>query len=300
MTDRPKRPRADRVGATKRRWRGEPEVLVFDDPAKLARAGAERVVRALTTAVAQRGVAHLALSGGSSPVALYRLLAGLRDIPWAAVHLWWSDDRFVPPDHPESNTALVRDTLLRADAEKAHGAGVPAGNVHPFPIPAGLEGGRGPEWVAEAYAKEILRHVPTIEGRPAFDVMLLGVGPDGHVMSAFPGSPALAPNAPLVLAIPAPTSVEPHLPRLTLRPRVADDAVTLLVLVPDGAKAAVVARALEGRRNERRLPAQVARRQGATWLLSRAAAAGLRGGSYALRVRPPGGGSSITLSATSS
>jgi len=254
----------------------EPEVLVYDDPDALAEAAAERVKAGIVAGVRERGAAHFAVSGGSSPVPLYRLLATRTDIPWVDVHLWWVDDRFVPPDHPDSNVALVRDTLLQADVETTHGAPVPAHNVHPFPTLDGLQAGRGPGWVAETYAEEIGRHVPAEDGRPRFDVMLLGIGPDGHTMSVFPGSPALAPDAPLALAVPAPRDVEPHLPRVTLQAHVADDARTLLVLVPDGAKAAILARVLEGPRDEQALPAQVARRAGALWLLTRAAAAELR------------------------
>lgn len=255
----------------------EPQILVLDDAATVAAAGADRVAQALQASVAGRGAAHFAVTGGSSPLGLYRLLAGRHDIAWGAVHLWWSDDRFVPPDHPESNVVTVRDTLLRAGEVASHGAEVPATNVHPFPIAAAIQASHDAEWTARAYADEILRHVPALDGeRPVFDVMLLGVGADGHVMSAFPGSPALSPDAPLALAVPAPRHVEPHLPRVTLRLRVADDARTLLVIVPDGAKAEVVARVLEGPRDEAALPAQVARRAGATWLLSREAAARLR------------------------
>jgi 6-phosphogluconolactonase len=252
---------------------GEPTIVIDDDADAVALAAAAWITDALDEAVRERGVAHFAVTGGSSPVATYRVLADRQDIPWAAVHLWWVDDRFVPPDHPESNTALVLDTLLRVDIETVHGAPIPAAQVHPFPILAGLQGGHGTDWVAETYAEEILRHVPASDGRPRFDVMLLGVGPDGHTMSVFPGSPALAPDAPLVLAVPAPEHVAPHLARVTLRAHVADDARTLLVLVPDGAKAGIVARVLEGERDEAALPAQVARRAEAFWLLTRAAAA---------------------------
>jgi len=279
MTDRSWPSHAEREGwgaAAGPAERGEPEVVVIDDPAGLARSAAEHIGAALRAAVADRGTAHFAITGGSSPIALYGVLADRPDIPWGNVHLWWVDDRFVPPDHPDSNVAVVRDTLLRADSDAAHGAAIPAANVHPFPILAGLQAGHDAEWVADAYAEEILRHVPSRDGRPAFDVMLLGVGPEGHVMSVFPGSPALAADAPLALAVPAPRDVTPHLPRVTLRAHIADDAGTLLVVIPDGAKAAVAARALEGERNERAVPAQVARRAGATWLLTRAAAADLR------------------------
>jgi 6-phosphogluconolactonase len=252
---------------------GEPTIVVYDDADALALAAAQRIRDTLDEAVRERGVAHLAVTGGSSPVATYRALADRQDIPWAAVHLWWVDDRVVPPDHPESNTGLVLDTLLRADIETIHGAPIPVAQVHPFPMLAGLQGGHGPEWIAETYAEEILRHVPAPDGRPRFDVMLLGIGPDGHTMSAFPGSPALAADAPLVLAVPAPARLAPHLARVTLRAHVADDARTLLVLVPDGAKAGILAQILEGERDESALPAQVARRADASWLLTRAAAA---------------------------
>jgi 6-phosphogluconolactonase len=252
---------------------GEPTVVIYDDADALASAAADRITAALDEAVRDRGVAHFAVSGGSSPVATYRVLADRQDIPWAAVHLWWADDRLVPPDHPESNTALVLDTLLRVDVETVHGAAIPATQVHPFPMLAGLQGGHGADWVADAYAEEILRHVPAPDGRPQFDVMLLGLGPDGHTMSAFPGSPALAADAPLVLAVPAPEHLSPHLARVTLRAHVADDARSLLMLVPDGAKAGSVERVLEGQRDEGAFPAQVARRAGAFWLLTRAAAA---------------------------
>jgi len=258
--------------------RGEPEVVVLDDATALAGEAADRIGAGLRAAVAAHAAAHFALTGGSSPIATYRVLAGRMDIPWPAVHLWWVDDRFVPPDHPESNVAVVHDTLLRADSETVHGAAIPAANVHPFPIVAGLHAGSDAERVADAYAEEILRHVPSREGRPAFDVMLLGVGPDGHVMSVFPGSPALAPDAPLALAVPAPREIEPHLPRVTLRASAADDAGMLLVIIPDGAKAAITSRALGGPRDVSVIPAQVARRAGATWMLTREAAAELRGG----------------------
>ncbi len=264
---------ADQGGVGEPAEVGEPTVVIYDDADALALAAADWITHALDEAIRERGVAHFAVAGGSSPVATYRVLADRQDIPWAAVHLWWVDDRLVPPDHPASNTALVLDTLLRVDIETVHGAPIPAAQVHPFPILAGLQGGHGADWVAEAYAEEILRHVPAPDGRPRFDVMLLGLGPDGHTMSAFPGSPALAPDAPLVLAVPAPEHLEPHLARVTLRAHVADDARTLLMLVPDGAKAGILERVLEGKRDEAALPAQVARRAGASWLLTRAAAA---------------------------
>lgn len=257
---------------------GEPEILVFDDEEQLAESAAERVAGGLAAAIEARSVAHFAVCGGSSPVGLYRALARRPlGIDWPAVHLWWVDDRYVPPDHPESNVALVNGTLLEADEEKTRGAAIPAANVHEWPIAEAIEAGRDAEWVAGEYAEEVLRHVPATDGRPVFDVMLLGVGPDGHVMSLFPGSPGLEPGAPLTLSVPAPTHVEPHLPRVTFRGSVADDARMLLVPVTDPMKAEVVAGLLGGPRDPGVYPGEIARRRGATWFLTRECAIWLLG-----------------------
>jgi 6-phosphogluconolactonase len=259
--------------------RGEPEILVFDDAEALAEALATRIAGALKDAVDQRGIAHFVVAGGSSSVATYRDLATEdRGIPWHAVHLWWGDERYVPPDHPQSNTGLILATLLQADEEKTRGADVPAENVHPWPVAEALEEGHDAEWVAAEYAAEVLRHVPAPDGRPIFDVLLLGVGPDGHVMSLFPGSPGLEPDAPLTLAIPAPTHIEPHLARVTFRGSVADDARAVFVPVSDPMKANVVAGLLGGPRDPEVYPGEIARRRGATWLLTRECAAWLVGG----------------------
>jgi 6-phosphogluconolactonase len=259
--------------------RGEPEITVFDTAEALADGAAEWIASALSDAIDARGAAHFALAGGSSPVATYRVLAR-RDlgVQWPAVHLWWSDDRYVPPDHPQSNAGLVLATLLEADEEKTRGADVPAHNVHEWPIAEAIEAGHDADWAASEYAEEVLRHVPAVDGRPVFDVLLLGVGPDGHVMSLFPGSPGLQPDAPLTLAVPAPTHVEPHLPRVTFRGSVADDARNLLVLVNDPMKANVVAGLLGGPRDPGVYPGELARRRGANWLLTRDCALWLLGG----------------------
>jgi 6-phosphogluconolactonase len=124
-----------------------------------------------------------------------------------------------------------------------------------------------------AYAEEVAAMVPRDgHGDPIFDLLLLGVGPDGHVLSCFPGSPALAPDAPLTLGIEAPTHVEPHLARVTFRGRVIRAARHVLVLAPGAAKADVLRRILEGPVDHAALPAQLAVVAQATWLLDRAAA----------------------------
>lgn len=276
----------------------EPEVVVLPDAEAVADAAADRVVAALRAAIAARGEAHLGLTGGSSAAPLYARLAGgeRRDaVPWSAVTLWWDDERYVPRDHPASNAGLVEATLLRSgehdgqsgdggsgsdvEAGIEPGVAVPAANVHPFPVAAAIAGDRGAPWAAAQYAAELRRRVPADAGGwPILDLILLGVGADGHILSCFPGSPALADDAPLALAVPAPTAVEPHLPRLTLNPRVVAAARGVLVMASGAGKAAILRQVLVGPRDVRRLPAQYARRVGATWLLDRAAAGELREG----------------------
>jgi 6-phosphogluconolactonase len=273
----------------------EPEILVLPDPEACAAAAAERIAAALVDAATARGQAHWATTGGSTPAAIYRLLADppLRDtVPWDLVELWWGDDRFVPFDHPLSNVKIAFSDLLEFPslsgesgtggsgvdvlAGRTAGAPIPAGNVHPFPISQAIAGSHDPEWAAERYI-ELLRTSgpPTEGGWPVFDLVLLGIGPDGHVLSVFPGSEAFDRSV-VALGIPAPTHIEPHVPRVTLNPRIVEAARRVVVVANGGGKAQVLAGILGDERDIRRLPAQVARRAGAVWILDEAAAAELR------------------------
>lgn len=273
---------------------GRAKVVIVDDERAVARASADLLVERLDRALAERGEAHLALTGGSSAVTLYRELAAReRDaVDWARVHLWWGDERFVPVDHPESNIGMAYAILLGISERSAtsgtggQGADITAGdvpglpirpeNVHPFQIDEALSESDAAELVAERYAEEMARHLPAERGGlPAFDVILLGVGPDAHIMSAFPGSAALDANAPLVLAIPAPEHIGPHLPRVTMNPRLVEAADSVIVMVSGAAKAEAVERALVGDEDFSDAPARLAARPNATWFLDRAAAARL-------------------------
>jgi 6-phosphogluconolactonase len=263
----------------------EPEILVFPDQAAGAIEAAGRVAASLADAVAARGRADWATTGGSTPVAIYRRLAArplVNAIPWADVHVWWGDDRYVPRDHPLSNVKPFEDVLLDvSDAEEGTaGAGyagvpLPAENVHPFPTGEAIGRGAGAAWCAAALADELrAAGLPERDGWPVFDLMLLGVGPDGHVLSVFPGSPAL--DAPeLALAIPPPTHVEPHVQRVTLNPAVIGVARQVIVVVAGAEKAEVVADIFGPERDPRRWPGTLARREGAVWILDEAAASRL-------------------------
>jgi 6-phosphogluconolactonase len=275
---------------------GEAKTVVLADQQAVARESAQRLVKALREALEQRSEAHLALTGGSSAESLYRELAQARwrdALDWRKVHLWWGDDRFVPVDHPDSNTGMAYSMLLamgaRTGESGATGAGgtdvstgdspglpVPTENVHPFEIDEALSESEAGQLVAQRYAEALERQLPrSASGLPVFDVILLGVGGDGHLMSVFPESEALEQGSPLVLAVPAPTHIGPHLPRVTLNPRLFEAAGLLLVMVSGEDKADVMAHVLEGERDPRRFPAQLAVRDNAVWLLDEGSAAQL-------------------------
>jgi 6-phosphogluconolactonase len=276
----------------------ETQVVVLADEQAVARAACERTAAALNAGIADRREAHLVLTGGSSAVSAYRELSQphWRDaVDWSRVHLWWGDDRFVPSDHPDSNAGLAYRLLMAWSARLGESgiggqsddvkAGVmsaleiPAANVHPIQMEMTLGHSDTPETAAQRYGEEIERFVPLDDrGLPMFDVVHLGVGPDGHTLSVFPNSPALAADAPLVLGIAAPEHVEPHLRRVTLAPRVLRAAGTVIVMVSGAAKSSIVASVLGAERNLERWPAQSAALPNAVWLLDELAAGELKAG----------------------
>ena len=257
-----------------------PRIVVLADKVVLGRRAAEYVCASLEQAVARRGGAHLMLTGGSTAAILHRALASapFRDrIDWDHVDLWWGDDRFVPFGDTDSNVRLARETLLRGRQPGSTGIVVPERNVHPFPIPEARAAGEGPDACASRYASELVARVPLdAHGLPVFDLVLLGVGPDGHFLSCFPGSPLVdAPAPPICAGVPAPTTASPYVPRVTCSPRLTEIARDVLVMGTGPAKAAIMAAVLAGPRDVNRYPAQIAARRGATWMLDAAAAAGL-------------------------
>jgi len=269
----------------------EPTIVTLADPEACSLAAAERIIESLDVAIDTRGEAHWATTGGSTPGGIYRHLAGpLREeIDWRKVRLWWTDDRFVPEDHPLSNVKIALDQLLDASAYSggsgtgASGADVLAGrqpgvpiravDVHPFPTGQAIGEGRDPDWCAARYVSELRADGPdeNDDGIPVFDLMLLGVGPDGHILSVFPNSEAFDEEL-WALGVPAPTHVEPHVPRVTLNPSLVGAAHEVVVVSHGEGKAEILRDVLRGPVEPRRLPAQLARRPGATWFIDRAAA----------------------------
>jgi len=206
---------------------------VLPDAEALARHAAEFVTATLE---ATQGRAAIALSGGSTPQHLYETLAKppFRDrLPWARVHWFWGDERFVPPDDPESNFRMVRLAMLDH-------VPVPPDNIHAVPV-TGLE----PAAAAAAYEAELqLYHGGnTLDPeRPLFDLVLLGLGEDGHTASLFPGTAALAERGRWVVPV---LGAKPQ-PRITLTYPALDSARHAVFLVAGAGKRAVLDRLARG------------------------------------------------------
>ncbi|MEJ1977891.1 MAG: 6-phosphogluconolactonase [Acetobacteraceae bacterium] len=222
---------------------------------------AQHVAEWLTErALATPGRFAVCLSGGSTPKTLYGLLAAepLRSrFPWDRTHLFFGDERFVPPDHPDSNYRMAREAML------AH-VPIPALQVHPFPTDT------TPEDCALRYADTLKRFygADTLDPtRPLFDVTFLGLGEDGHTASLFPGVAALQERTAWTAAV---IGAKPE-PRLTLTYPVLDSARTVGFLVAGAGKHAILAKALAG---DEALPAVHVRPVGdLIWFTDKAATA---------------------------
>ena len=265
----------------------EPEIVVVADDDIAAVEAATRIAASLEEAAKVRARADWVTTGGSALVARYRRMAEpplVDAIPWDRVHVWWTDDRYVPRDHPLSNVKPFDDVLLDlADAEEGTAGGgsagvpIPVENVHPFRTGEAIGRGAGAAWCAAALADEVrAAGLPEQDGWPVFDLIVLGMGPDGHILSVFPGSEAFDSTA-LALAIPAPTHIEPHVERVTLNPAVVGVAHQVIVVVHGEEKAPILAEVFGPEHDPHRWPAQLARRDGALWILDEAAARGLPG-----------------------
>ncbi|WP_418276953.1 6-phosphogluconolactonase [Isoptericola jiangsuensis] len=167
-------------------------VVVHPDPDVLAQATAARLLTRLLDVQSVRRPAHVVLTGGTVGIKTLAEVAAspLRGaVDWSGVHVWWGDERFLPVGHEDRNETQARTALLDDLVARS---GLPEAHVHPM-APLGDEEGEAssPEEAADAYARELAVHAPAGQPAPAFDVLLLGMGPDGHVASLFPGHPGL-------------------------------------------------------------------------------------------------------------
>ena len=202
-------------------------VFVAATPAEAAEAAADRLQSAIDEARRARGTAHLALAGGTTPRHTYELLASRID-DWTGVEVWFGDERAVGPDDPESNFRMASETLL---------AGGSGPEVHR------IEGERGPEEAAAAYATELEERLPTEDGVPVLDLALQGLGPDGHTASLFPGNPAVEAAGICVAVHEAP---KPPPDRITLTVPVLRAARSIVFLATGAEKADAVRALLAG------------------------------------------------------
>lgn len=245
---------------------------VLPTPEALALDAVQRFARAANDAIDSRGRFMVALSGGTTPRSLYTRLAAppyISSVPWSEVQALWGDERCVPPDHAASSYRMVRETLLDH-------VPIPTVNVHR------IRGEDDPAGAALTYEQELRRVLRTPQGPPRdapgarIDLVLLGLGVDGHTASLFPGAPAGTDAEPWVIARRVPA--EPPW-RVSLTPVILNAAAEILFLVSGRAKAAIVRRVLEGPLRPDELPAQlIAPPDGRVhWLLDAAAAADLEG-----------------------
>lgn len=267
----------------------EPKVVVVPDASAVAAMAAARIAETLERAVTEQGRADWATTGGSMAPAIYRRLAEapLRDaVPWPSVHVWWGDDRYVPRDHPLSNVKPLDDILLAiawtqggqvalGQSGQATPVPIPLDQLHPFPTSEAIGTARGAAWCAAHLDAEVHTGGPALrDGWPVFDLVVLGIGSDGHVLSVFPGSAAFD-SGDVALAVPGPTHIEPHVERVTFNPGILSVARSILVVAAGTTKAEVLRDALHGDTDPRRLPARLARTGTAVWLVDEAAGAGL-------------------------
>ena len=238
----------------------KPDLRVFPDVNELSSRAAEAVARTINDAVRSRGRCSLVLSGGSTPRMLYGLLASRfrEQIPWAHVHVFWGDERYVPPGDAHSNYRMAKETLLDH-------VPCPASNVHPMPTRASDPDAAGRDY--EATLGSYFSGEP-----PAFDLVLLGLGPEGHTASLFPGSPALAEATRWVRAVTAPA--DPPV-RLTLTFPVLTQAANIYFLVTGSSKARALHHILIGTADPNMFPAAGVRLAGGRviWWVDREAAA---------------------------
>lgn len=240
-------------------------IEVFPDLGRLIHAAAEHFVQIASEAIVKNGRFAVALSGGSTPRPLYDLLACeafIKCIDWSCVHLFWGDERCVPPEDSRSNYRMVREALLDA-------VPIPSGNIHR------IRGEDDPELAAAAYEQGLRSFFGSsaAKGLPGagFDLVLLGMGENGHTASLFPGSAAITERVRWVMA----QYVEVvSMWRITLTPVVINAGKNIVFLVSGAGKAGRLREVLEGPVQPEVLPAQVIKPSGGRllWLVDEAAA----------------------------
>lgn len=236
-------------------------IAVYPDLDTISQQAAQYVVHVANEAIVTRGRFTIALSGGNTPKKLYSLLGSepyRSQIDWKLVDIFWSDERCVPPDSPDSNYRMAHEVLLSQIQ-------IPAPQVHRMPADA-----PGRDTACLAYTQEMQRVLGT-NGIPNFDLIQLGMGPEGHTASLFPHQPSLHETERLVIPVSVP---KPPPDRLTFTPPILNAARNVLFLVTGADKADALHAVLEGEYNPDEYPAQIVRPPNGevTWMVDTAAA----------------------------
>lgn len=237
------------------------------DPEEVARSAAEITAAALRSAIAERGIFMIALAGGDTPRRMYEQLALRRELDWDRVEFFWGDERSVPPDHPDSNFRMAHAALLRP-------LGIDPGRIHRM---------RGEQADLSAAARDYEQELAKTAGAPdagppILDLVLLGMGPDGHTASLFPRTAALSETRRWAVANDVP---QLSTRRITITFPLIERARAVLVLVTGAPKADVLMEVLEGPLDPQRLPSQRLRElSNVEWLVDTAAASRLHGAKH--------------------
>ncbi len=239
----------------------QPEIKVLPDPVAVGAEAAERVVRAAEDAIALTGRFSFVLAGGSTPKALYELLASdayRTRIDWPNVEIYFGDERTVPPDHPDSNYRMAHEAMLSK-------LPIPAANIHR------MRGEIDPEEAAKTYGQLLKEKFGDSAPGGGPDLVLLGMGDDGHTASLFPGTSALRETKHRAFANPVPKL---NTTRLTMTAPFINRAREVLLTVTGANKAIRLAEVLEGPRDPERLPVQLIQPTSGkiTWLIDALAA----------------------------
>jgi 6-phosphogluconolactonase len=232
------------------RWQIMKQVEILADKTALIQQALELVLEKLHAAITARGIATLALSGGSTPKPLYEALAQ-QDLPWDKLHIFWGDERYVPPTHPDSNEGMARQAWLNH-------VPIPASHIHPMPTDAS-----DPAVAAERYEHDIRQFFQVPPGRfPSLDVILLGMGDDGHTASLFPHTAALQVQDRLITV-----GNKDGQPRLTFTVPLINQARCVVFIVAGASKQPALAQIFAPTADAMMYPSRLIDPQGELWWL---------------------------------
>jgi 6-phosphogluconolactonase len=244
---------------------GKPQILVLDDAEAMSVRAAEEIVHISGEAICTHGQFTWCLTGGNTPAGIYTLIATRfhLSVDWNAVHLFWGDERCVPPNDEASNYGMANRTMLSKI------------NLDPSRIHR-MRGEDDPEAAAREYEKKLREFFSLAENDfPRFDLVLLGLGENVHIASLFPGNPAIHENRRLAVAVEVDA---PQRRRITLTPPLLNHASRVMFIVSGAGKAEAVKLALQGPRDIDKYPAQLIDpdRTEVMWLLDRPAASQIK------------------------